>query len=65
MDSHVSGEPLADAGTVGSAIAVPVLAARFMLHLKTHGIVYAVGWLVLDASGTWAALTAQAGNVCG
>ena len=45
--------------------AIPPIAARFLLHLKQHGVIYAVGWLVLDASGTWAALTAQAANVCG
>lgn len=40
-------------------VAVPAILARFMLHLKQHGIVYAVGWLVLDATGTWAATTSH------
>lgn len=47
------------------AVAVPALAARFALHMKQHGLIYAVGWLVLDATGTWATVASQASGVCG
>lgn len=58
-------EPTAPGSSTLGAVAPPVIAARFMLHLKTHGLVYAVGWLVLDASGTWAAVTGHAAGMCG
>ena len=46
------------------AVALPAIAARFMVHLKQHGIIYAVGWLVLDATGTWSTITGQVGSMC-
>ena len=46
------------------AVAIPAIAARFMLHMKQHGVIYAVGWLVLDATGTWAAITGHAAQMC-
>ena len=46
-------------GASPTPVAVPIVLARFMLHLKTHGVIYAVGWLVLDATGTWAAVSSQ------
>lgn len=48
-----------------TAVAVPAIAARFALHMKQHGLIYAVGWLVLDATGTWATVASQATGVCG
>jgi len=47
------------------AVAVPAIAARFALHMKQHGLIYAVGWLVLDATGAWATVASQAAGVCG
>jgi hypothetical protein len=46
-------------------IAVPAIMARFVLHVRAHGLYYAVGWLVLDVSGAWATITSQAAGVCG
>jgi hypothetical protein len=58
-------EPASHPPSIGpEAVAIPAIAARFMLHMKQHGIIYAVGWLVLDATGTWATVTAQAGAMC-
>ena len=48
-----------------TAVAVPAIAARFALHMKQHGLLYAVGWLVLDATGAWATVASQAAGVCG
>lgn len=47
------------------AVAVPAIAARFALHMKTHGLIYAVTWLILDASGAWTLVASQAAGVCG
>ena len=47
------------------AVAVPALAARFALHMKQHGLIYAVMWLVLDATGTWATVSSSAAGVWG
>ena len=48
-----------------AAVTVPAIAARFALHMKQHGLIYAVGWLVLDATGAWATVASQAAGVCG
>lgn len=55
-------EPLTPEPLPGAA--VPIVAARFMLHLKTHGMTYALAWLVLDATGTWALVTGQVATMC-
>jgi len=47
-----------------TAVAMPAIAARFALHMKQHGLIYAVGWLVLDATGTWATVASQATGMC-
>lgn len=46
------------------AVALPAIVARFMLHMRQHGLIWAVGWLVLDATGTWATLTGHAAQMC-
>ena len=58
-------EPPTASPSIGpEVVALPAIAARFALHMRQHGILYAVGWLVLDATGTWATITAQAGAMC-
>ena len=48
-----------------NSVAVQSIGARFELHMKQHGLIYAVGWLVLDATGAWATVASQAAGVCG
>lgn len=62
MNSDSIGAAPASSPSMGAA--PPVVMARFMLHLKTHGMVYALGWLILDATGTWALLTGQVATMC-
>ena len=55
--------PAASAPSLGpGAVALPAIAARFALHMRQHGVIYAVGWLVLDATGTWSVITGHAGS---
>ena len=57
-----SGPPAASSSLGG--VAPPVVVARFLVHLQNHGLAYAVGWLVLDATGTWAMVTGQVSAMC-
>ena len=52
------------AGGSGPLPSAPLTVARFMLHLKQHGMAYALGWLLLDATGAWATVTGQVGTMC-
>lgn len=58
-----TGPPADGTSTVG-VVAPPVVLARFLVHLQKHGLAYAVGWLVVDATGTWAAITGQVVAMC-
>ena len=51
-------------GASGPLASPPLTAARFMLHLKQHGMAYAIGWLILDATGAWATVTGQVVTMC-
>lgn len=55
--------PPADLSMSGG-VAPPVVVARFLAHLQNHGLAYAVGWLVLDATGTWSMVAGQVSGMC-
>lgn len=62
--------PSEPVGTVSAsssvaAVTVPIALARFSSHVSRHGLAYAVAWLIIDATGTWAAFTSAAAGVCG